>query len=82
MSELEKRASLPEYSVSEIAAALKRTVESAFPLVRVRGEISGLKFHSSGHVYFDLKDEKAVLNAVVWRGRRRACGCGPSRGST
>jgi exodeoxyribonuclease VII large subunit len=33
----------------------------------VRGEISGLKFHSSGHVYFDLKDDKAVLNAVIWR---------------
>ncbi len=63
----EPRANLPEYSVSEIAAALKRTVEGAFPFVRVRGEISGLKFHSSGHVYFDLKDDKAVLNAVVWR---------------
>lgn len=67
MSEPARRANLPEYSVSEIAAALKRTVEGAFPFVRVRGEISGLKFHSSGHIYFDLKDEKAVLNAVVWR---------------
>ena len=35
--------------------------------MRVRGEISGLKFNSSGHVYFDLKDDKAVLNAVIWR---------------
>src|SRR5271168_184174 len=61
------KANLPEYSVSEIAAALKRTVEDGFPFVRVRGEISGLKFHSSGHVYFDLKDDKAVLNAVIWR---------------
>jgi len=59
---------LPEYSVSEIAGALKRTVEENFALVRVRGEVSGLKFHSSGHVYFDLKDDKAVLNAVIWRG--------------
>ena len=67
MSEPARRANLPEYTVSEIAAALKRTVEGAFPFVRVRGEISGLKFHSSGHVYFDLKDERAVLNAVVWR---------------
>ena len=58
---------LPEFSVGEIAAALKRTVEDSFPFVRVRGEISGLKFHSSGHVYFDLKDDKAVLNAVIWR---------------
>ncbi len=60
-------ANLPEYSVSEIAHALKRTVEDAFPFVRVRGEISNLKFHSSGHIYFDLKDDKACLNAVVWR---------------
>lgn len=59
---------LPEFSVTELSAALKRAVEDQFAVVRVRGEISGLKFHSSGHVYFDLKDEKAVLNAVIWRG--------------
>src|SRR5580693_4294909 len=67
MSEAATRPNLPEFSVSEISAALKKTVEDQFPFVRVRGEISGLKFHSSGHVYFDLKDEKAVLNAVIWR---------------
>ena len=67
MSEPAPKPNLPEFSVSEIAAALKRTVEDSFPFVRVRGEISGLKFHSSGHVYFDLKDDKAVLNAVIWR---------------
>jgi exodeoxyribonuclease VII large subunit len=59
---------LPEFSVTELSAALKRTVEDQFAVVRVRGEISGLKVHSSGHVYFDLKDDKAVLNAVIWRG--------------
>jgi exodeoxyribonuclease VII large subunit len=58
---------LPEYSVSEISGALKRAVEETFAFVRVRGEVSGLKFHSSGHVYFDLKDDKACLNAVIWR---------------
>ncbi|HEY5348030.1 MAG TPA: exodeoxyribonuclease VII large subunit, partial [Rhizomicrobium sp.] len=58
---------LPEFSVTELSGALKRLVEENFALVRVRGEISGLKFHSSGHVYFDLKDDKAVLNAVIWR---------------
>ncbi|HEX2594359.1 MAG TPA: exodeoxyribonuclease VII large subunit [Rhizomicrobium sp.] len=58
---------LPEFSVSELSNALKRTVEDAFPFVRVRGEISGLKRHSSGHIYFDLKDDKSVLNAVIWR---------------
>jgi len=51
---------LPEFSVTELSAALKRTVEDQFAFVRVRGEISGLKFHSSGHVYFDLKDEKVL----------------------
>jgi len=59
---------LPEFTVTTLSAALKRTVEDQFAFVRVRGEISGLKFHSSGHVYFDLKDDKAVLNAVIWRG--------------
>ncbi len=59
---------LPEFSVTDLSAALKRSVEEQFAMVRVRGEISGLKFHSSGHVYFDLKDDKAVLNAVIWRG--------------
>src|SRR3954468_3413558 len=59
---------LPEFSVTELSSALKRAVEDQFAFVRVRGEISGLKFHSSGHVYFDLKDEKACLNAVIWRG--------------
>ncbi|HEX3664869.1 MAG TPA: exodeoxyribonuclease VII large subunit [Rhizomicrobium sp.] len=80
MSEPAKGANLPEYSVSEIAAALKRTVESAFPFVRVRGEISGLKFHYSGHVYFDLKDDKAVLNAVVWRGTAQGLRVRPEQG--
>ena len=80
MSEPARQANLPEYSVSEIAAALKRTVEGAFPFVRVRGEISGLKFHSSGHVYFDLKDEKAVLNAVVWRATAQVLKLKPEQG--
>src|SRR3569832_2363740 len=58
---------LPEYSVSEISGALKRTIEDAYGFVRVRGEVSNLKAHSSGHIYFDLKDDKACLNAVIWR---------------
>jgi exodeoxyribonuclease VII large subunit len=74
------RANLPEYSVSEIAAALKRTVEDTFPFVRVRGEISNLKFHSSGHIYFDLKDDKACLNAVVWRMTARLLRLKPEQG--
>ena len=74
------RANLPEFSVSEIAGALKRVVEDTFPFVRVRGEISNLKFHSSGHVYFDLKDEKATLNAVIWRGTAQKLKIRPEQG--
>ena len=59
---------LPEYSVSELAFALKRSVEENFGYVRVRGEISGLARPRSGHVYFALKDDKSVLNGVCWRG--------------
>jgi exodeoxyribonuclease VII large subunit len=58
-----------EWTVSELSAALRRTVEDAYGLVRVRGEISGFKGASpSGHCYFRLKDDKAVLEAVVWKG--------------
>jgi len=60
---------LVEYTVSELAFALKRTVEDAYGQVRLRGEISGYKGpHSSGHCYFTLKDEKATIEAVIWRG--------------
>jgi exodeoxyribonuclease VII large subunit len=60
---------LVEWTVSELSAALKRTVEDAYGYVRVRGEISGFKGpHSSGHVYFALKDEGARLEAVIWKG--------------
>ncbi|HIA22262.1 MAG TPA: exodeoxyribonuclease VII large subunit, partial [Alphaproteobacteria bacterium] len=58
---------LPEYTVSQISTALKRTVESTFERVRIRGEISGLKRASSGHIYLTLKDDKAVLDGVIWR---------------
>ena len=59
----------PDWTVSELSGALKRTVEDAFGHVRVRGEISGYRGpHSSGHAYFSLKDSNARLDAVVWRG--------------
>lgn len=58
-----------EFTVSEIAQAVKRTVEDEFGHVRVRGEISGYRGqHSSGHAYFTLKDENASMDAVVWKG--------------
>src|SRR5829696_6112348 len=57
----------PEYTVSELSLALKRSIEDGFGFVRVRGEISGFKRHGSGHCYFALKDAEAVLDAVCWR---------------
>jgi exodeoxyribonuclease VII large subunit len=57
----------PALTVSELSGALKRTIESAFGQVRVRGEISGFKRHASGHCYFTLKDENACIDAVIWR---------------
>src|SRR5437870_4973072 len=62
------RLNIPEWTVSELSAALKKTVEDAFGYVRVRGEISGFRgAHSSGHCYFALKDEGAKIDAVIWR---------------
>jgi exodeoxyribonuclease VII large subunit len=58
-----------EFTVSELSAHLRRTVEDAYGYVRVRGEVSGFKGASpSGHVYFRLKDDKAVLESVIWKG--------------
>jgi exodeoxyribonuclease VII large subunit len=48
--------------------------------VRVRGEISGLKAASSGHIYFDLKDDKAVLNAIIWKPTARLLKLRPEAG--
>ncbi len=60
---------IAEFSVSDIAFAVKKTVEERFGYVRVRGEVSGYRGpHGSGHVYFTLKDERARLDAVMWKG--------------
>jgi exodeoxyribonuclease VII large subunit len=65
----DSQANVAEFTVSELSAALRRTVEDAYGYVRVRGEISGYKGPSpSGHVYFRLKDDKAVLESVIWKG--------------
>src|SRR5690242_6837431 len=61
------RANLPEFTVSELSHALKPSVQAKFSHVRVRGEISGYKRHSSGHCYLVLKGADAALDAVCWR---------------
>ncbi len=58
---------IPEMTVSDLSAAVKRTVEQAFGLVRVRGELSRVKLAPSGHLYTTLKDETANLDAVCWK---------------
>src|SRR5690242_1949845 len=71
----------PALSVSELSGALKRTIESAFGQVRVRGEISGFKRHASGHCYFTLKDENACIDAVIWRSSAGALAFRPEDGA-
>ena len=71
----------PALSVSELSGALKRTIESAFGLVRVRGEISGWKRHGSGHCYFTLKDESACIDAVIWKGQAGGLAFRPEDGA-
>ncbi len=58
---------LPEFTVGEISRAIRRTLEGEFAQVRVRGEITGFKRAASGHCYFRLKDEDAVIDAVCWK---------------
>ena len=58
---------VPEYTVSEFNDIFSETVRTAFGLVKIRGEISNLKIHYSGHMYFNLKDDQSIINAVCWR---------------
>ncbi len=67
-------------SITEISALLKRTVEDQFGFVRLRGELSGVKRAASGHLYCCLKDDKAVLDAVMWRGNVGRLGFVPEDG--
>src|ERR1700751_2991775 len=63
----EPRVNLVELTVSELSAAVRKSIEDGFGYVRVRGEISGFRGqHSSGHCYFSLKDENAKIGAVTW----------------
>ena len=71
----------PPLSVGELAQAVKRTVEDRFGRVKVRGEISGWKRHSSGHCYFTLKDDSACIDAVLWRSAAGALAFRPEDGA-
>ncbi|MEO1149404.1 MAG: exodeoxyribonuclease VII large subunit [Pseudomonadota bacterium] len=71
---------LHEYSVSELSDALKSTIEDGFALVRVRGELGRVSTPASGHVYLDLKDDRAVLNGVIWKGMAARLKIKPEQG--
>jgi exodeoxyribonuclease VII large subunit len=71
---------IPEFSVSDIAGAIRRTLEAAFSRVRVRGEITELKTYPSGHTYLSLKDEGGKIRAVIWKGARSKIGLAPENG--
>lgn len=71
---------VPEYSVSELSHALRRSVEDRFGHVRVRAELSGCKRAASGHFYFALKDADSVLDGVMWRGQAARLGFVPEDG--
>ncbi|MGR3504517.1 MAG: exodeoxyribonuclease VII large subunit [Paracoccaceae bacterium] len=58
----------PEYTVSEISGAVKRVLEGEFSHIRIRGELGRVTMPRSGHVYLDLKDDRSVLAAVIWKG--------------
>jgi exodeoxyribonuclease VII large subunit len=73
-------ANVQTFSVSELAFALKRTIEDAYGYVRLRGELSKVTFHGNGHVYLDLKDERASISGVIWKGQVRGLGVRPQTG--
>ena len=71
----------PALTVTELSMSLKRTIETSYGRVRLRGEISGFKRHASGHCYFSLKDEGACMDAVVWRTSAQSLAFPPEDGA-
>lgn len=59
----------PEYTVSELSTAVKRVIEGEFGLIRLRGEVGRVSRPASGHLYFDLKDDRNVIAAISWKGQ-------------
>ncbi len=70
----------PEFTVSELSGAVKRVVEGEFSFVRVRGEVGRVSRPRSGHLYLDLKDDRAVIAGVIWKGRAQGLATQPEEG--
>src|SRR5271168_5202561 len=74
------RPNTPEFTVSELSGAIKRTLEESFGRIRVRGEITEAKTYPSGHTYFSLKDEGGKIRAVIWKFAAGKVGLKPENG--
>mgnify|MGYP001544402583 FL=1 len=70
----------PEFSVSELSNVLKRMIEGEFSNVRIRGEVGRVSRPASGHLYFDLKDDKSVIASVTWKGQASKLATQPEEG--
>ncbi len=76
----ETKASSRELSVSALTANIQRLLEQNFSSLRVRGEVSRLTRHASGHIYFTVKDASAAISAVIWRSTAARLRCQPEEG--
>jgi exodeoxyribonuclease VII large subunit len=81
MSETAAPTNAPEFTVSALSGAIKRTLETAFARIRVRGEITEAKTYPSGHTYFSLKDEGGKIRAVIWKFAAGRVGLKPENGT-
>lgn len=68
IEDLEPGGNAPEFTVSELSGAVKRMIEGEFGHVRIRGEVGRVSRPRSGHIYLDLKDDRAVISGVIWKG--------------
>ena len=69
-----------DFTVSELSGAVKRTLEGEFGRVRVRGEVGRVMVARTGHMYFDLKDDRAVIASVSWKGQVARMAVKPEEG--
>ena len=70
----------PEFTVSELTGSVKKTLEGTFGRVRVRGEVGRVMVARSGHIYYDIKDDKNVIACTTWKGQVEGLGVMPKRG--
>ena len=64
---MKKNSNILEYTVTELNKSIKNIIENSFLFIKVSGELSQVKFHSSGHIYFTLKDEDSSISGICWR---------------